>query len=74
MVIIPLVCDTKETVEAAIADENSKHFSLANSAPICQGALFELLGFSANTETAEQILEGTWTPPEDTDGPTLINC
>ena len=68
----PVVCDTKETVEAAIAEENSKRFSLANSAPICQGALFELLGFSANTETAEQILEGTWIPPEDTDGPTLI--
>lgn len=68
----PIVCDTKETVEAAIAGENSKRFGMANSAPICQGALFELLGYSANTETAERILDGTWEPPDDTDGPTLI--
>ena len=68
----PIVCDTKEEVEAAIAEENSKRFSMADSAPIYQGALFGLLGYSDNTETAEQILDGTWVPPEGTYEPTLI--
>ena len=45
---------------------------MANHAPICHGALFELLGYSADTATAESILEGTFQPPEDADGPTLI--
>ena len=75
---VPLVdgttqeCTTKETVERGIARENSKRFGMASHAPVCHGALFELLGYSADTETAENILEGTFHPPEDADGPTLI--
>ena len=65
-------CDTKEEVEEAISNTLSERFSLANSAPICRGPLFELLGFNADTETAETILDGTFVPPEGTDGPTCI--
>ena len=65
-------CDTKEEVEEAISNTLSERFSLANSAPICRGPLFELLGFNADTETAEMILDGTFVPPEGTDGPTRI--
>ena len=38
------VCNTKETVERGLANGLSECFSCANSAPIYQGALFELLG------------------------------
>ena len=37
-------CTTKEEVEKGIMREISERFSCAASAPICQGALFELLG------------------------------
>lgn len=68
----PKVCETKKEVEDAIAEENSSRFSLADSAPIYQGALFDLLGYSADTETAEQILQGTWVPPPGTHPATLL--
>ena len=64
--------DTEETVVEALGDEISKRCERANSEPICQGALFNLLGDGANTETAEKILDGTFGPPEGTDGPTVI--
>ena len=60
------VCNTKIAVERGLADSLSDRFSCAVSAPIYQGALFELLGYSADTETAEAILEGTFIPPPDT--------
>ena len=53
-------CDTEETVVEALGDEISKRFDRAKSVPICQGALYDLLGYGANTETAEEILEGTF--------------
>ena len=67
-----LRCDNKESMEDAVAKEIMPRFKRADNAPICQGALFELLGYSANTETAIEILEGRFTPPDDTDGPTLL--
>ena len=59
-------------MERGLANSLSERFSCAESAPICQGALFELLGYSADTETAEEILEGTFIPPRDTDPATII--
>ena len=43
-----------------------------NSAPICNGALFNLLGHSKDTEAAEQILAGTLVPPPGTAASTTI--
>ncbi len=43
-----------------------------DSKPIYQGPLFNRLGYSTNTHTAGQILEGTFVPLPDMDGPTLI--
>ena len=40
--------------------------------PICQGMLFDLLGYSANTEVALAILEGTFVPPLGTTPTTKI--
>ena len=66
------VCNTKTAVEKGLANSLSERFSCAESAPICQGALFKLLGYSADTETVEEILEGTFIPPPDTDPATII--
>ena len=52
------VCTTKETVERGLANSRSDCFSCADNAPLCQSALVKLLGYSADTDTAEQILEG----------------
>ena len=64
--------DTEVTVEEALGDEISKRFDRANSASICQGALFDLLRYGVNMERTEKILEGTFAPPVGTDGPTVI--
>ena len=65
-------CNTKEEVEQGIGDEVSERFSRASSAPVCQGALFDLLGYSADTEAALEILAGTFTPPPGTSPTTMI--
>ena len=59
-------------MERGLANSLSERFSCDDSAPNCQGALFKLFGYSADTETAEQIPEGTFTPPPDTDPATVI--
>ena len=51
-------CDTKESCESAIGEEIKPRFDRANSAPVCQGALFDLLGYEVDTDTAMDILEG----------------
>eukprot|EP00985_Skeletonema_marinoi_P002194 scaffold888_cov159-Skeletonema_marinoi.AAC.1 len=62
----------KEEIEKAVMEELTSRFGRAGSAPICQGVLYDLLGTYADTDAAVQILEGTFTPPTDADGPTLI--
>ena len=64
-------CTTQELVEAAIHGEISSRFSQAGSAPICNGPLFELLGYNADTEAGAEILEGTFEPPPGTDPATI---
>ena len=58
---------TKDEVEHAIHNEISPRFSRAGSVPICNGPLFELLGYTADTEAGNKILEGTFKPPQGTD-------
>ena len=62
----------KEPIEEALKNELRTRFGRATSAPICQGALFELLGTYADTDAAVEILEGTFVPPPDTDHRTLL--
>ena len=57
----------KEQVEEAIRGEIDTRFSKADSAQVCQGALFELLGYPALA-----ILEGTFSPPPRTTAVTRI--
>ena len=63
---------TKDSVERAIHNEIGPRFSRAGSAPICNGPLFELLGYNADTEAGMEILEGTFKPPLGTDPTTVI--
>jgi hypothetical protein len=44
---------------------------MAGEAPICNGKLFEELGFTANTPAAQAILDGTYIAPEGSDQSTL---
>ena len=62
----------KEECEEVIKKELKARFERAKSAPICQGNLFDLLGYDADTETAIQILEGTFDPPAGMDEPTHL--
>ena len=63
---------TKEGVESAIHEELDARFDRASSAPICNGPLFELLGYNADTKAGMEILEGTFIPPKGTDPATVI--
>ena len=65
-------CTTKESVESAIHGEISPRFGRAGGAPICNGPLFELLGYNVHTEAGAEILEGTFEPPPGTDPATII--
>ena len=56
----------KEDVEAAIHEEIDVRFGRADSAPICRGPLFDLLGYTTDTDAAVEILQGTFRPPEKT--------
>ena len=60
-------CSNKYDMEEAIGESIMDRSTQADSAPICQGALFDLLGYGADTETAVEILEGTFVAPEGTD-------
>ena len=64
--------DTKEQCEQAIQDELKPRFDRAKSAPVCQGALFKLLGYEVDSKTAIDILEGKFDAPAGTDGATLL--
>jgi hypothetical protein len=59
--------DTEDEVVGHAFDHLSKRFRLAYSAPCYCGKLFGDLGFTGDTECAQQILEGTYDFPLDTD-------
>ena len=65
-------CTAKESVEAAIHGEISPRFGRAGGAPICNGPLVELLGYTADMEAGAEILEGTFEPPPGTNPATII--
>ena len=48
---------SKRECERAIGEEIELRFGRAESAPVCQGALFRLLGYEIDTDTAIDILE-----------------
>ncbi len=58
--------DTEDEVVGHTSDHLYKRFHLAYSAPCYWGKLFDDLGFTGDTECAQQILEGTYDFPLDT--------
>ncbi len=55
-------------MEQAIFQEvHEKRYTLADKAPICQGKLHEEFGYLANTDAAEAVLAGNYTPPPGAD-------
>jgi hypothetical protein len=66
---------TQESVQKAIFDNiHRKRFFLVEAAPACNGPLRGLFGYNANTITAQRILNGTYTFPEDFDRATKEIC
>ena len=63
---------TKDGVEGIIHNTIGSRFSRVDSAEICSVPLFKLLGYTADTETSMNILEGTSKPPTGTDPVTII--
>ena len=61
---------TKEGVFMACSKQLSERFRLAFTAKCHQGQLFDDIGFLGDTESARQILEGTYEFPPDTDDAT----
>jgi hypothetical protein len=59
--------DTEDKVVGQTSNHLSKRFRLAYSAPCYRGKLFDDLGFTGDTECSQQILEGTYDLPPDTD-------
>jgi hypothetical protein len=66
---------TQDSVQKAIFDNiHRKHFFLVEAAPACNGPLQGLFGCNANLITAQRILNGTDTFPEDFDQVTKEIC
>ena len=53
-------CNEKEDVDKAIGQDIMARSTRAKSAPICQGALFDLLGYRADTVTGKSWREPLW--------------
>ena len=61
------VCETQETMVKAFFQENDARFSQTESTPPMQPPLVNDLGYLAETEKAEQVLEGTYEIPHGVD-------
>jgi hypothetical protein len=53
----------QEDVERVVREMTQHCFTMADSSPFCNGLLGEELGYTADTDTARAILEGTYQPP-----------
>ena len=60
-------CRTKEAIEEACLRENDQRFRLASDTPMLQEPLISDFGPYGVTEAAQQVLDGTYVPPEGTD-------
>ena len=63
---------TKEDTEDFIFAENEYRFQLANDAPISSTKLIEQLGYLADSDIAQQIVEGSFEIPDELDDATAL--
>ena len=59
--------DTQEDIEKVCAWENERRFRQTSDTPFMIPPLVNEVGYLGNTEAAESILAGTYTPPPGTD-------
>lgn len=64
--------DSREEVEANAARKLTSRFKLARDAPICEGPLFDDIGYLGDTATTRSILEGTYDFPPTMDHHTRL--
>ncbi len=63
---------THKPVKQKIFSEiHNKRYTMAGEAPICNGKLFDELGYIARTEATQAVLDGTYVAPEGSDQVTL---
>lgn len=65
-----VVCSNETEVASAITDNNVARFNLTIHTPLMQTTMTTLLGYMADTKTAEQILDGSFVPPDALDAHT----
>ena len=58
---------TKEEIERACHEENSKKFSQTNNTPAMIGPLTEDIGYDGTSNVCQQILNGVYISPQGTD-------
>ena len=63
---------SKEAMEQFIFEETEQKFQLAANAPIETTKLMKQLGYLANSDIAEQILNGTFIISSDLDDATAL--
>jgi hypothetical protein len=62
---------TQDMVEQPIFSKvHEKQYTLAGEAPICNGALFQDFGYTANTPASRAVLNGTYVVPADSNSAT----
>ncbi len=62
---------TQDAVEQTIFSEiHKKRYMLAGEAPICNGNLFQDLGYTATTPALRAVLDGTYVLPPSSDAAT----
>ena len=59
--------DTEDGIFGAVSIHLAERFQLAFSAPCMRGKLFDDIGFIGDTTCAQQVLDGTYVFPPDTD-------
>ena len=59
-------------MEAFVFEGNEYRFQLTNDAPISKTRLLEQLGYLADTEVSQQIIEGTFKIPDEIDNATAL--
>ncbi len=62
----------QEEMEQVVREETQHRFTLAASSPLCQGLLGKQLGYLADTEVAQAILDGTFVVPEGLSDATVL--
>jgi hypothetical protein len=62
-----IVCETQTTMVKAFFKENNSRFSQAETTPPIQSPLVDDFGYLAETELAEQALNGSYEPPPAVD-------